>query len=69
MDIITNSRSVSLIPTLTPVYFDSCENSPGFLPVINPNENGLDISERAEKYFGKGSDSLNSSKFNINFVI
>ena len=69
MDIITNSRSVSLIPPLTPVYFDSCENSPGFLPVINPNENGLDISERAEKYFGKGSDSLNFTKYNINFVI
>ncbi|MBK8550972.1 MAG: hypothetical protein IPL53_07905 [Ignavibacteria bacterium] len=58
MDINAEAGLIGLIPPLTAVFTDYGEESPGFLPAINPNKNGLNISERDGKYYGEGSNPL-----------
>lgn len=59
MDINAVAGLIGIIPPLTAVSTDYGEESPGFLPAINLNKNGLNISERDGKYFGEGSNPLN----------
>ena len=64
-----DAGSTSLVPPLNAVLSDCSEESPEFLPEINPNKNGLNISDRGGKYFGEGRSSLNFTTKNFNLVI
>lgn len=46
-----------ILPYIT-VYSDCSEESPEFLSEINPKKNGLNITGKDRKYFGKERDSL-----------
>lgn len=69
MDINAEAGLISLLPPLTPVFTDYGEESPGFLPAINPNKNGLNITEWDGIYFGEGRNPLNITMRNSKMLI
>lgn len=69
MKMNTETGSISLIPPLTAVLIDCIEDTPGFLPEIDPHKNGLNISSKDRKYFGEGRISLNLINSNFDLSI